>query len=108
VWAERLLFIMLPLLAIAIPAFAYLPKIYDWRIRSRLDGWYAEVNRIERVAIDRGGDAAAQLARMYEIETRLNLVKVPKAYLSHLYTLREHADYVRKLLLSRAGTPPAN
>jgi hypothetical protein len=45
---------------------------------------------------------------MDEIETRLNLVKVPKAYLSHLYTLREHADYVRKLLLSRAGTPPAN
>jgi hypothetical protein len=106
VWAERLLFIMLPLLAIAIPAFAYLPKIYDWRIRSKLDGWYAEVNRIERVAIDRGGDAAAQLEKMDDIEARLNLVKVPKAYLAHLYTLREHADYVRKLLLSRAGAPP--
>lgn len=107
VWAERLLFIMLPLLAIAIPAFAYLPKIYDWRIRSRLDGWYAEVNRIERVATDRGGDVAAQLAKIDDIGARLNLVKVPKAYFSHLYTLREHADYVRKLLLSRAGTPPA-
>jgi hypothetical protein len=108
VWAERLLFIMLPLLAIAIPAFAYLPKIYDWRIRSKLDGWYAEVNRIERVAIDRGGDAAAQLEKMDDIEARLNLVKVPKAYLAHLYTLREHADYVRKLLLSRAGAPPVH
>ena len=27
----------LPLLAIAIPAFAYLPKLYDWRIRSKLE-----------------------------------------------------------------------
>jgi TRAP-type uncharacterized transport system substrate-binding protein len=108
VWAERLLFIMVPLLAIAIPAFAYLPKIYDWRIRSKLDGWYAEVNRIERVAIDRGGDAAAQLAKMNEIEARLNHVKVPKGYLAHLYTLREHATYVRKLLVSRVGTPPSS
>jgi uncharacterized protein len=107
VWAERLLFILVPLLAIAIPAFAYLPKIYDWRIRSKLDGWYAEVNRIERVAIDRGGDAAAQLAKMDEIEARLNRVKVPKGYLAHLYTLREHAAYVRKLLVSRVGTPPS-
>jgi TRAP-type uncharacterized transport system substrate-binding protein len=98
VWAERLLFIMLPLLAIAIPAFAYLPKIYDWRIRSKLDGWYAELNRIERAASD--GDPAAHVERINEIDVRLNRVKVPKAYLSQLYTLRGHADYVRGLLVA--------
>jgi len=43
---------------------------------------------------------------MDDIEARLNLVKVPKGYLAHLYTLREHVAYVRKLLLTRAGTPP--
>lgn len=98
VWAERLLFIMLPLLAIAIPAFAYLPKIYDWRIRSKLDGWYAELNRIERAASD--GDPAAHVERINEIDMRLNRVKVPKAYLSQLYTLRVHANYVRDLLVA--------
>jgi TRAP-type uncharacterized transport system substrate-binding protein len=103
VWFERWLFILLPLLAVAVPAFAYLPKIYDWRIRSKLDGWYVEVNRIERVAAERGENAAAQLARMNEIDSRLNRVKVPKAYLSQLYTLRQHADYVRGLLLARQG-----
>jgi TRAP-type uncharacterized transport system substrate-binding protein len=103
VWAERWLFILLPLLAVAIPAFAYLPKIYDWRIRSRLDGWYVEVNRIERAATEGGVDAAAQLARMIEIDARLNRVKVPKAYLSQLYTLRQHAGYVRGVLLARLG-----
>jgi TRAP-type uncharacterized transport system substrate-binding protein len=107
VWAERLLFIMLPLLAIAIPAFAYLPKLYDWRIRSKLDFWYAEVNRIERAAADRSDDLKAQLDRMNEIDARLNRVKVPKSYLSQLYTLRGHADYVRGQLVTRLGNRSA-
>ncbi len=101
VWAERLIFILLPLVAIAIPAFAYLPKIYDWRIRSKLDGWYAEVNRIERAALDSSDNLSDQLAKMNEIDARLNRVKVPKGYLAQLYTLRGHAAYVRSLLLQR-------
>jgi len=105
VWAERLLFILLPLLAVAIPAFAYLPKLYDWRIRSKLDGWYVEVNRIERAALAEHADARVQLARMNEIDARLNRVKVPKAYLSQLYTLRLHVDYVRGLLVGRSAGP---
>lgn len=103
VWAERLLFIMLPLLALAVPAFAYLPKLYDWRIRSKLDGWYVEVNRIERAALAEGTDLRAQLKRMNDIDARLNRVQVPRAYLSQLYTLRFHADYVRNLLSARSG-----
>ncbi|HTN49532.1 MAG TPA: TAXI family TRAP transporter solute-binding subunit [Burkholderiaceae bacterium] len=108
VWAERLLFIMLPLLAIAVPAFAYLPKLYDWRIRSKLDNWYGEVNRIERATPTAQADAAAQLARMVEIDQRLNRLKVPRAYLSRLYTLRQHADYVRSLLEARTAGAPAD
>jgi hypothetical protein len=107
VWAERLLFILLPLLALAIPAFAYLPKIYDWRIRSKLDGWYAEVNRIERAALAGSVDPRLPLARMNEIDARLNRVKVPNGYLSQLYTLRLHADYVRRLLVDRTDGPAA-
>jgi TRAP-type uncharacterized transport system substrate-binding protein len=103
VWAERWLFILLPLLAIALPAFAYLPKIYDWRIRSKLDGWYAEVNRIERAFADGAGDPAAQRARMQDIAVRLNRVRVPNSYLAQLYTLRVHADYVQRLLAPPAG-----
>jgi TRAP-type uncharacterized transport system substrate-binding protein len=107
VWAERLLFIMLPLLVIALPAIAYLPKVYDWRIRSKLDGWYAEVNRVERAALDASGDLLRQRERMNDIDERLNRVKVPKAYLSRLYTLRQHAAYVRRLLDARAARSPA-
>jgi hypothetical protein len=101
VWAERMLFILLPLAAIAIPAFAYLPKLYDWRIRSKLDGWYAEINRIEGDAVGASGDLQSHLARINAIDGRLHRVSVPKSYLSQLYTLRQHADYVRNLLSGR-------
>jgi hypothetical protein len=108
VWAERMLFITLPLVVLAVPAFAYLPKLYDWRIRNKLDRWYVELNRIERAALTDGIDVQAQLARMNDIDARLNRVKVPKPYLSHLYTLRMHAEYMRRLLLARLGEPTAN
>jgi TRAP-type uncharacterized transport system substrate-binding protein len=108
VWMERMLFILLPLAAVAIPAFAYLPKLYDWRIRSKLNGWYAEVNQIESAAAKSSGDLQQQLARITAIDERLNRVTVPKAYLADFYTLRQHADYVRGLLNSRArGSTPA-
>jgi TRAP transporter TAXI family solute receptor len=102
VWLERMLFILLPLVAIAIPAFVYLPKLYDWRVRTKLNGWYAEVNRIEGDAIEARGQITDQLARINEIDERLNRVAVPKAYLANLYTLRQHVDYVHKLLDARA------
>jgi TRAP transporter TAXI family solute receptor len=102
VWMERMLFILLPLAAIAIPAFAYLPKLYDWRIRSKLNGWYAEVNLIEAAALKSSADRQQHLARITEIDERLNRVTVPKSYLADFYTLRQHADYVRGLLESRS------
>jgi TRAP-type uncharacterized transport system substrate-binding protein len=107
VWLERMLFILLPLAAVAIPAFAYLPKIYDWRIRSKLNGWYAEVNHIEGDALRAVGDQSAHLERINAISERLNRVSVPKGYLSDFYTLRQHTDYVRRLLLARTRGPAA-
>ena len=104
VWLERMLFILLPLIALAIPAFAYLPKLYDWRVRSKLNHWYAEVNRIENEALQ-GGPMDDHLARINAIEERLNRVAVPKAYLSNFYTLRQHVGYARNLLDSRAHAP---
>jgi len=102
VWAERALFILLPLLAIAIPAFAYLPKIYAWHINSKLDRWYSELNRIEHEALAPGADHTSLMARMNEVDARLNVLKVPKRYLAPLYMLRMHASYVRDLLSTRS------
>lgn len=106
VWVERTLFIALPLIALAIPVIAYLPKAYDWRIRSRLNRWYAELARIERDAAQQGVDLGQQQSRLAAVDRELHDLQVPKAYLGDLYTLREHAQYVRRSL-ERVGTAPA-
>lgn len=102
IWLERTLFILVPLLAVAVPLFAYLPKIYDWRMRRRLDHWYRELKRLEH-ATERGTAVEGQMARLDEIEALVNRLKVPMGYLDRLYTLRTHATYVRGVLGRRAG-----
>jgi TRAP-type uncharacterized transport system substrate-binding protein len=106
IWLERTLFILVPLMAVAVPLFAYLPKIYDWRMRRRLDHWYRELKRLEH-ATERGTAVEGQLARLDEIEALVNRLKVPMGYLDRLYTLRTHATYVRGVLGRRAGAAAA-
>jgi len=102
IWLERTLFILVPLAAIAVPLFAYLPKVYDWRMRRRLDHWYRELKRLEN-ATERGTLVEKQLHRLDEVEATLNGLKVPMGYLDRLYTLRTHTTYVRGVLARRAG-----
>lgn len=47
-----------------------------------------------------------QQARLAAVDAQLHTLRVPKAYLGDLYTLREHAQYVRRAL-ERAGAPGA-
>ncbi|MGZ8255662.1 MAG: TAXI family TRAP transporter solute-binding subunit [Burkholderiaceae bacterium] len=107
IWLERTLFILVPLLAVAVPLFAYLPRIYDWRMRRRLDHWYRELKRLEH-ATERGTAVEGQMARLDEIEALVNRLKVPMGYLDRLYTLRTHATYVRGVLGRRAGFAAAD
>lgn len=100
IWLERILFIFVPLIAIAVPLATYLPKIYDWRMRRRLDHWYRELTRLEH---EHGTTADKQMARLDEIDAVLNRLRVPRGYLDRLYTLRFHAAYVRGVLGARAA-----
>jgi TRAP transporter TAXI family solute receptor len=96
VWLERSLYILLPLLALAIPVVSYLPQVYAWRIRDKIHRWYGELYLLERDA-GRGSDEA-RLARLTEIDAVLQKLRVPKNYMQELYTLREHVAYVRQLV----------
>ncbi len=103
IWLERTLFILVPLAAVGVPLFAYLPKIYDWRMRRRLDHWYRELKRLEHATERASSAVEGHLTRLDEIETTLHRLKVPMGYLDRLYTLRVHATYVRGVLSRRAG-----
>ena len=48
---DRMLVLLVPLLALALPLFKILPQLYVWRVRSKLYRWYGELKDVERQAM---------------------------------------------------------
>jgi TRAP transporter TAXI family solute receptor len=101
VWVERALILLVPLLAIGIPAARLLPAIYNWRMRERVYRWYAEVRHLDTEALtakSASTEAENILSRLNKIEARADNVRVPLAFARELYDLKVHIDFVRRRL----------
>jgi TRAP transporter TAXI family solute receptor len=101
VWVERALILLVPLLAIGIPAARLLPAIYNWRMRERVYRWYAEVRHLDSEAMTTkpaSENAENILSKLNKIEARADNVRVPLAFARELYDLKVHIDFVRRRL----------
>ena len=101
VWVERALILLVPLLAIGIPAARLLPALYNWRMRERVYRWYAEVRHLDTEALTAkpaSTEAENILNRLNKIEARADNVRVPLAFTRELYDLKVHIDFVRRRL----------
>jgi TRAP transporter TAXI family solute receptor len=95
---DRLLLMLLPLIAIIIPLMRIMPPLYKWRVRRRAYKWYKELRKLER-KIQRGvhdDDVAEFGSELDRIESEVKKVKIPLAYAEELYQLRLHIRYVRE------------
>jgi TRAP transporter TAXI family solute receptor len=95
---DRLLVLLLPLVAVAFPLFRLLPVIYAWRVRSRIYRWYGELKFLE-AEVDQAPSSAQlqeQLERLETIEDAVNRAKIPLSHSEHLYIFREHVAMVRE------------
>ncbi len=98
---DRTFVVVLPLLALLIPAFRVIPQLYNWRIRRRLDRWYAELKFLES-ELDRDDldtERNLLLDRLAWIEQQLGQLKLPLGFSNQLYILREHIELVRRRVL---------
>jgi TRAP-type uncharacterized transport system substrate-binding protein len=103
---ERAIIILLPLAAVMLPAFHYLPQVLRWRIRSRVYRWYGELALLERDVAQRTGVLPTEqwLADLDRIERAVARIHTPSGYASEAYTLREHIALVRRAVLARTGS----
>ncbi len=106
--ADRIVVLLVPLVAVLLPAIRYAPGLYNWRIRSRIINWYGELKLLEveireHVAADRHEEL---LKRLNDLEDRVNTRPIPLPYTDQLYTLKQHINMVRDTLASKrpAGT----
>lgn len=97
--AERSLVVLIPLLTLLLPLVRALPRLIDWRIRSRAYRWYRELRAIEREAgrLEPGDTArrADLLRRLDEVDRRVLNISMPLSRSDLLYNLRQHLDLVR-------------
>jgi TRAP transporter TAXI family solute receptor len=96
----RLLILLIPIVGLLYPMMRFLPMLYDWFMRRKITRLYGELRFLEhemeaRGNADRIGDMAARLDLL---EKQANRLRVPAAYASMLYMLRNHIALVRQRL----------
>lgn len=97
---DRLLFLLVPIAVLLLPAVQVIPALYRWRVRSRIYRYYGSLIAIERGALDHSTDEERRtlIAELDHIEESLDTLRMPLAYADAFYVLREHVGVVRERL----------
>ncbi|MBR0900679.1 ABC transporter substrate-binding protein [Bradyrhizobium tropiciagri] len=98
VHAQRAIAVLVTAIAIGLPAFHYLPLLYQWIMRRRLLYWYGELKSLE-ISIDSkasSGDLTPQQAELDRIERAVSQIRFPLAFADQIYDLRGHIHIVRR------------
>jgi TRAP transporter TAXI family solute receptor len=104
----KLTILLIPILGVLYPMMRFLPALYDWAMRSKVLRMYGELRLLEdEMAHARGGggDMREAITRLDRLEEEANHLRVPVAYASELYMLRNHIDLVREGMRKHAEKP---
>jgi TRAP-type uncharacterized transport system substrate-binding protein len=97
----KLLILLIPILGLLYPMMRFLPLLYDWLMRSKIMRIYGELRFLEDQIVNArraDRDIGPIVAQIDQLEQRANVLKIPAAYASMLYMLRNHIDQVRERL----------
>jgi TRAP transporter TAXI family solute receptor len=103
VLADRLIVMLVPIIALLIPLLKVAPAIYNWRVRSKVFRCYGELKYLEddlkhHFEPARLGEYRDRLDALDEEASQL---RVPLGFTDLVYTLREHVNLVRRILDKR-------
>ncbi len=87
------------IIAILLPLSRILPPLYQFRVRSRIFRWYAQLREIENRDISSGDASKSLLDELNALDTKVEKIKIPLSYADELYALRNNIHLVRKKLL---------
>ena len=100
---DRMVVMLLPVLAVMIPLLRFAPQLYGWRGRSRIYRRYGELKFLESEVEEEPGrhTRAEWLKKLDRIDADASSIRTPLAFADMLYTLRQHIDLVREGILRR-------
>ena len=100
VLVDRLIVLLVPIVALLIPLLKIAPAIYTWRVRSKVFRCYGELKFLEE-DLKHHFDAAKLAdyrSRLDTLDEEASQLRVPLGYTDLVYTLREHVNLVRHIL----------
>ncbi len=102
---QRLLVLLVPLIAVVIPVMRIFPGVYRWRVRRRVFRWYHALRAVEA---EMAKNPSAERARELLVQTDairdgVSRTRVPLAYSDYAYNLKQHIGMVRGRLERLAG-----
>lgn len=100
---ERMWLVLGLIVAVLLPLSRIVPPLYEFRVRSRVFRWYAQLRDLEDRQAEGLEPAPVLLSALDEVERQVGRVVVPLSYTDELYALRQHIALVRSALLR--GTP---
>jgi TRAP-type uncharacterized transport system substrate-binding protein len=101
----KLIILLIPILGVLYPMMRFLPRLYDWMMRSKVLRLYGELRFLEEELTRTRGtmcDTGEVVARLDRLQEQANHLRIPVAYASMLYELRNHIDLVREGLRKHA------
>ena len=100
VFIDRMVVMLLPLLAILIPVVRFTPTLYAWRIKSRIYRWYGKLKvlEVDMESAKTAAEARALQERLESIAQSVSRIPTPLAFSEYLYNLRSHIELVRARL----------
>ena len=93
---ERMWLALGILIAVLLPLSRVVPPLYEFRIRSKVFRWYAELRTIEDRSEQHSNEVSDLLAEMNALDERVGKITVPLSYADELYALRNHIELVRR------------
>jgi hypothetical protein len=101
---ERMWLALGILIAVLLPLSRVVPPLVEFRIRSKVFRWYAELRAIEERSEQHSNEVNDLLAEMNALDERVGKITVPLSYADELYALRNHIELVRRKIAT-AYTP---
>jgi len=100
VFIDRMVVMLVPVLAVVIPLVRFTPTIYAWRIKRRIYRWYGllKVLEIDMEKANSAAEVSALRERLDAVEQSVSHIPTPLAFSEYLYNLRSHIELVRARL----------
>ena len=105
-FAERMVLLVLPVLALSLWLMRRIPDYMCWALQNRVIRWYGELKFIENDLSQQGVsgiDLTRYLSRLNSIDNAVLAFHCPRDLMARCYTLHQHIEFVRQRLYRMRG-----